>query len=231
MRIRRTSVLTALALLLPLTCLAPAPSAGAAPGAAPAVTGAEIPNCYASDPKCRFGPIALPEEESLRKLLVGYQRTGGLGAGKVFLDTYWDPNRKNHEGQVVGGWRYPGGNGCHLDDDGSTGEHRVTVAKNRELDRFGSLRGAYLATGGTPFARRSMPPTALNAPVEYRRFKVLKPFDAYECTTAPYFNQPGGGTQQRLSTAFAEPDPPQEDKDVLRWLVDHQYLKVIEKLP
>lgn len=80
------------------------------------------------------------------------------------------------------------------------------------LDVVGLETGHHLYALGTAFARRSQPPTDLNAP--YFAFEVAKdlPETVNEGVAAPWFGQPGGGAMVVL-------DGP------LRWYVDHGLLR------
>ncbi len=70
------------------------------------------------------------------------------------------------------------------------------------LSRFGNPTGAYLAPEGTPFAELSLPPhSALNPYNEYfvKDPTLLPPgYHIEQSQVAPWFHQPGGGTQYRV---------------------------------
>lgn len=71
-----------------------------------------------------------------------------------------------------------------------------------ELGRFGYPGGTYLAPEGTPFAELSLPPDSAAKP--YYRYVVDDPsqlppgWQIEQSQAAPWFNQPGGGTQYRI---------------------------------
>ncbi|MCV7385563.1 TNT domain-containing protein [Mycolicibacter longobardus] len=76
------------------------------------------------------------------------------------------------------------------------------LAAGTELGRFGSEYGGYMAPKGTPFAELSLPPESATKP--YLRYVVNDPtalppgWHIEQSQTAPWFHQPGGGTQFRI---------------------------------
>ncbi|WP_156686280.1 TNT domain-containing protein [Mycobacterium sp. Marseille-P9652] len=70
------------------------------------------------------------------------------------------------------------------------------------LSRFGLPGGSYLAPEGTPFAQLSLPPSSAAKP--YYEYFVKDPaalpsgFHIEQSQVAPWFKQPGGGTQYRV---------------------------------
>ncbi|GAA0656766.1 hypothetical protein GCM10010193_04190 [Kitasatospora atroaurantiaca] len=227
MKRKTLSVLAAAVLAVPAIALSvPPASAQAAPPAAVAADAPVAdepeadPNCFDGD--CKLGPAKLPTTGKLGELVKDYQRFGGLSS-KDFLRTYWDPAAGSR-----GRWKYPSNNGFKVGEDGRTllDKKDVEVEVNTALDRFGSEEGAYLALAGTPYAKRAMPPQGLVEPVVYHDYVVKKPFKVYRGTTAPYFNQPGDGTQFQLDhTLLADiPGVPQDDKKILPWLITNHYL-------
>ncbi|GAT08484.1 TNT domain-containing protein [Mycolicibacterium novocastrense] len=93
-----------------------------------------------------------------------------------------------------------------------------------ELGRFGSPFGAYLAPEGTPFAELSLPMESAAKP--YYRYVVDDPtalppgWSIEQSQVAPWFHQPGGGTQFRIIA------PPGE-RATTQDLVDSGFLKEI----
>lgn len=93
-------------------------------------------------------------------------------------------------------------------DDGLTNKPYAvpgTVIDNAEvpqgtiMDRFGHPGGAWLSPDGTPFAERALPPDSANK--TYYQYVVGDPaniphgYRIEESQVAPWFHQPGGGTQ------------------------------------
>ncbi len=73
----------------------------------------------------------------------------------------------------------------------------TTLPKGTIIDRYGKPSGQFVAPDGTPFPQRSLPPGSEKAP--YKRYEVLQDIEnVQEGTAAPWFGQPGGGTQYRL---------------------------------
>jgi hypothetical protein len=78
----------------------------------------------------------------------------------------------------------------------------VVLPKDTLLDRFGGEHGRVFAADGTPFARRSLPPSAVDG--GYRRYRVVKPVPMWRSTSAEWFGQPGGGIRYRAVLAADE---------------------------
>ncbi|OBK88526.1 TNT domain-containing protein [Mycolicibacter sinensis] len=82
------------------------------------------------------------------------------------------------------------------------------LAAGTELGRFGSEYGGYMAPEGTPFAQLSLPPESATRP--YLRYVVDDPaalppgWHIEQSQTAPWFHQPGGGTQFRIINEFGD---------------------------
>jgi hypothetical protein len=76
------------------------------------------------------------------------------------------------------------------------------LAPGTIIDRFGYPGGGYLGPEGVPFAERSLPPSSALNP--YFRYVVEDPtalppgWHIEESQAAPWFHQPGGGTQYRI---------------------------------
>ncbi|MEV8328368.1 TNT domain-containing protein [Kitasatospora sp. NPDC056731] len=205
----RTPTLAALslALALPLTGLA---ATGTAAAQSPASREVPITEC-ADVPKVRdagaenylctrkeLGPVTLPTDPVVTKLLEGYDRLGGVTPAR-FLDWYRDWR----------GWKYPDNNGF-VDNNGTLDRAEQTMTEHQKLDRFGnSAYGSYLAPGGTPFPQRALPPDSLNeGDANYHCFEVQKKFTVQQGHIAGAFSQPGNGLQQWLDPALKPSDIP-----------------------
>jgi hypothetical protein len=76
------------------------------------------------------------------------------------------------------------------------------LAPGTVMDRFGYPAGGYLGADGVPFAERALPPESAFKP--YYRYVVEDPtalpsgWHIEESQAAPWFHQPGGGTQYRI---------------------------------
>lgn len=128
-------------------------------------------------------------------------RPTGTKSEQEFYDQYWDKDNNS--------WRYP-------PDDGFAGPRVPAQAEKGDIiDRFGLPSGEYASPAGTPFDQRAIPPSSVN--YEYHQYRVLKPLDGVdEGQVAPWFEQPGGGTQYK----FPKDRP-------LQWYVTNEYLEKI----
>jgi len=73
---------------------------------------------------------------------------------------------------------------------------RQFLMPGQTIDRFGgSGASRFFSPTGTSEAARALPPGTAGQPL--RTFEVVKPFEVDSGTVAPWFSQPGGGTQFR----------------------------------
>ncbi len=105
-----------------------------------------------------------------------------------------------------------------------------TVIDNAQLpegtaiDRFGYPGGAYLSPDGVPFAERALPPDSATKP--YFQYVVADPsklppgWRIEESQVAPWFHQPGGGTQYRIIA-------PDSERPSTQALVDSGFLREV----
>jgi hypothetical protein len=76
------------------------------------------------------------------------------------------------------------------------------------IDRFGYPSGGYLGADGVPFAQRSLPPESAFKP--FYQYVVNDPaklppgWHIEQSSAAPWFHQPGGGTQYRIIDEFGD---------------------------
>jgi hypothetical protein len=84
------------------------------------------------------------------------------------------------------------------ENDGFAGEpENVTLVRWTVIDRYGSEDGRFTADAGTPYEERSLPFDESSQ--EYHSYEVVEPIeDVQQGKAADAFNQPGGGTQQKL---------------------------------
>ncbi|SCG46712.1 glycohydrolase toxin TNT-related protein [Micromonospora halophytica] len=172
-----------------------------------------------------LGPEALPLQSPVGPLLAGYQRFGAQS------EAQWIRNYTvNGAGtQLV----FPPENGFFLGPDGEPVKQRQTLLPGYRLDRFGFPGGAFLAPLGTPFGSRSLAPQSLNTPptppattppaplANYHTYCLLKPFDVDSGPIAPWFAQPGMGTQFQLNPAYV---PRAGSNLTVQWLLDHHFI-------
>ncbi|BBX26214.1 hypothetical protein GCM10009632_43920 [Mycolicibacterium alvei] len=103
-----------------------------------------------------------------------------------------------------------------------------TVIDNAEIpqgtvvDRFGYPGGSWMSPDGVPFAERALPPGSAEKP--YYQYVVDDPtalppgWHIEQSQAAPWFHQPGGGTQYRIVA-------PEGDEASVETLVDWGFLK------
>ncbi|WP_354643725.1 TNT domain-containing protein [Kitasatospora camelliae] len=222
-----TLVSMSMAAALPLTFLAAAGDAVAAPvrtASHRAVLPADCPDLLPPDDptvyycgRQELGPAVLPGTGPVASLLKGYHRLGGLQPVQ-FLSWYRDGNQ----------WKYPDNRGF-AERNGVLDMHERTVDPGGTLDRFGADSGKYLATGGTPYAKRALPPDSLNGDgYNYHCYVVNRGFRVQTGHIAAGFAQPGFGHQQWLDPALKPSDfEPAETYNVAN-LVKHEYLRTAE---
>ncbi|MEW1908783.1 TNT domain-containing protein [Kitasatospora sp. NPDC085895] len=211
-----------MAAALPLTLVA---AAGEAAAAAPARAAArqlpaDCPDLLPpDDPTVHYcgrpelGPAVLPTTGPVATLLKGYHRLGGLQPTQ-FLDWY----------RVGDQWKYPGNRGF-AELNGVLDMNRRTMEPGGLLDRFGADTGKYLATGGTPYAKRALPPDSLNgAGNGYHCYVVNRDFDVQAGRIAAGFAQPGFGVQEWLDPALRPADFADSETYNVANLVKHEYL-------
>jgi hypothetical protein len=110
----------------------------------------------------------------------------------------------------AGKWVYPG-------DDGFKGKPQAATLKPGDvIDRFGGDSGTFFAPVGTPLEQRAMAPGADQ--VNLTKYKILKPLPVESGEIAPWFDQPGGGTQYKASLTAKQ-------------LVEQGYIQAIEVVP
>lgn len=92
-----------------------------------------------------------------------------------------------------GSWKYPPNNGA-LGDEIST-----TLKPGTYVDRFGSEGGTFVSPAGTDYGARSLPPGSYSR--AYHIYRINMSVEVKASIIAPYFGNPGLGTQYR----FLEP--------------------------
>ncbi|TDZ93539.1 TNT domain-containing protein [Mycobacteroides salmoniphilum] len=125
-----------------------------------------------------------------------------LAGGRQGLEG-WKPYGNLTEEQFVAKWgsrenrRYPGENYAMPGT-----QHEARLAPGSVIDRYGRPDGAWLSPEGTPFAGRGLPPESASMP--HTAYRVgngpLPPgYRIEESRVAPWFEQPGGGVQYRVT--------------------------------
>ncbi|KZP11315.1 hypothetical protein FIBSPDRAFT_819638 [Athelia psychrophila] len=146
----------------------------------------------------RLGPTKLPTKLPLSSEIYGYDRLGGLCPGE-FLKKWYNA--------TGGSYIYPEQNGFQLNTGNAPIDGNQTLAVGARIDRFGSEYGNFLSPAGAPYNQRALPPSNLDAPTtgpsypyNYHVYEVIKEFDVLSGPIAPWFGQPGQGTQYEAYT-------------------------------
>ncbi|MEC3978098.1 TNT domain-containing protein [Amycolatopsis sp. H20-H5] len=126
-------------------------------------------------------PVAPPAE-----LLSGHDPLGGLP------ERDWD--RRFLAGTGLSGTEYAWPPGEMFPEGSAEAAEPVVLDVGTELDRFGDAHGRILAPAATPFAHRSLPPSAVT---NYRRYRVTRALPAWRSVSAAWFGVPGGGVRLR----------------------------------
>ncbi|KAL8710652.1 MAG: hypothetical protein Q9220_004876 [cf. Caloplaca sp. 1 TL-2023] len=141
----------------------------------------------------RLGPVQLPTVFPLLSFISDYDRFGGQQPGD-FLKNWTDAR--------TGNYRYPPQNGYQLDLQGKAIQGNMTLEVGTKVDRFGSEYGSFISAADAPYAQRALPPSNLDTspsapeyPYNYHIYTVLKRLDILGGPIAPWFGQPGLGTQ------------------------------------
>lgn len=100
------------------------------------------------------------------------------------------------------GYIYPPLEGFMATTSGKPLTGAVTLQPGTLLDHFGGEQGNFLAPYDTPYEQRSIPPSNLatspsspDFPKNYHVYEVRKPLAVMAGPVAPWFGQPGLGTQ------------------------------------
>ena len=120
---------------------------------------------------------------------------------------------ESYKAAKAANWKKPDGSTWWPDDEGfADTPDETTLQPGTKIDRYGKTSGVYASPEGTPYEQRSLAPGSENSP--YNIYEVVRPFDVKAGTVAPWFDQPGGGTQYKLPMSIQE-------------LIDLGYIKLI----
>ncbi|KAJ5573533.1 uncharacterized protein N7459_007960 [Penicillium hispanicum] len=141
----------------------------------------------------RLGPVQTPKNFPLNNELRTYERFGSLCPAE-FLSKWAESL------DAGASYKYPPSDGFVVADDGNKLLGNTTLPVGQKLDRFGSEYGSFLAPLGAPYIERSLPPSNLDTydgdyPFNYYVYEVTKSFVVGLGPIAPWFEQPGMGTQ------------------------------------
>jgi RHS repeat-associated protein len=118
------------------------------------------------------------------------------------VDDAWDAARRPYWDEGVQRWRDPDtGQFTRTPwppNGGFDGPPRTEVLQpGTRIDRYGPESGGYVSPEGTPFGQRSLPAHYENTQ-PYNTYEVVSPIEVQAGPAAPWFGQPGGGTQYQL---------------------------------
>ncbi|KAA1097322.1 hypothetical protein PGT21_002956 [Puccinia graminis f. sp. tritici] len=163
----------------------------------------------------RLGPVQLPTKPPLSAMTSSYDRFGGV-CPEAFLKKW----------TAHGSYDIPPHDGFLVNVDNVPIFGNVSLEVGRRVDRFGSEFGTIAHPARAPYAERSLPPSNLNTPIDqngkpgkypfnYHLYEVQKRIVVLAGPIAPWFGQPGMGTQFKFS------------QDILNY-INQGYLKRIE---
>jgi RHS repeat-associated protein len=78
----------------------------------------------------------------------------------------------------------------------------ITLPRGTLVDRYGSTLGRFVSPAGTSFGARSLPNSAQLSP--FRTFEVMESLRVQSGVAAPWFGQPGGGTQYMFPSPLSD---------------------------
>ncbi|MER5299719.1 TNT domain-containing protein [Streptomyces lasiicapitis] len=148
-----------------------------------------------------------------QKLMTGYKPMGNMTIEQWF-HKFWDKD--------ANWFKYPPQNGF----EGAAKVHLPKVGDH--MDRFGGPNGGFLAPrDGTPYTERALPPSNVSADASakgpgYHAYRWARDWGPAEVAQygniqggkiAPWFGQPGGGTQYLLPKGVN-----------VQWLLDNRYI-------
>lgn len=184
-----------------------------------------------------LGPDPLPQGAPVGSMVSHYKRFGAMdqdGFKKTFVKP---PVDDQHPATWI--WP-PGPDGFATKSGGTLGapdRKKFTLKAGTMLDRFGFATGKFLAPKDTPFGKRALPPQALDTadhtnpdyqglkwtqntiipPSNYHVYCVQHDFQVDAGPIAPWFGQPGLGTQYLLMPGYVDGQP--NDKLNVLWLL------------
>ncbi len=101
-------------------------------------------------------------------------------------------------------WTNPDGSIKWPPDRGFASVSDNTLQPGHQIDRYGGWndekgfhdKGTFVADSGTPYGQRALPAGTDQKP--YKKYEVVKPLPVKTGPAAPWFGEPGGGTQHEL---------------------------------
>jgi|GEM_PF-1793999 len=141
-----------------------------------------------------------------------------------YKEAYDDPTYFNQE---TGEINWPGTKGDPNVDGFVNGKYITeTLEEGAVIDRYGSNpTGQYFSPAGDSFELRALPPFMETQP--YTKYKVIRPFEVKSGEIAPWFNQPGKGTQYFTDFTIID-ESGNAVKATIQTLIDNGYIEIIE---
>jgi hypothetical protein len=165
--------------------------------------------------------VALKASASLKAARAGIDAIGAAArkraAGNLLkaLPAAW---QEEEAAAARAGWIRPDGTPWYPPDDGALGAPvKTTLQPGTLIDRYSAdpEQGSFFSPVGTPLDARALPPGSEAKPlVEY---VIAKPLPVQESTVAPWFGQPGLGTQYQIT-----------EKKLLEYIADGT-IKIVTK--
>jgi uncharacterized Zn-binding protein involved in type VI secretion len=138
----------------------------------------------------------LPNPTSTGGVLARQGLSGGNPAAVAAVNRMPPAFRSEHAAARAAGWQRPDGKTWYPPNNGGVGTPVTrTLPEGMKLDRFGNEGGSFMSNAGDNFGARALPgqPAGPANPYTTGRGLVVE-----ESRIAPWFDQPGGGTQYRL---------------------------------
>ncbi len=149
-----------------------------------------------------FQMYGITDEKSRDAFLMGMKETSitinGLAALGVVGSLKPTPSTGNSWKYPDGSIKYPPNNGAVIGT-----EKEIVIKPGTVIGRYGSEGGSYVTNQGASVAELSLPPGANVG--QYAEYRVIKEIPkAVQGEIAPWFDQPGGGTQYKLPQTIQE---------------------------
>jgi hypothetical protein len=115
-----------------------------------------------------------------------------------------DPYAEERKAAEAAGWKKPDGSVWWPPNRGFQGDPVATeLQPGQQLDRYGSERGTFMATAGTPYTDRALAPgTDKIAPLN--NYEVAKAITVKAGPAIPWFGEQGLGTQFETEKSVGE---------------------------
>ena len=140
--------------------------------------------------------------------------------------------------QVTGKTKWPGQFGDINKDGFLRGEYqKVTLKPGKHIDRYGGNNGTFFGEEGMSISERAMAPNSDFS--RYNIYEIEKEIPMNEGKIAPWFDEPGLGTQYQLDEDFTKVikedidrlvklgEKKEDEYGVIDWLLDNGYIKKV----